>query len=335
MKALKIIGIIVAVLVAALLIIPLFSPATVVVSSEKTIELAPEQVFPTLATFANREAWDPWVAKDSTVRVTIESDPGFVGSTYEWEGEEVGSGKMEVISVEEPGYISSHIWFMGAEDPAHVEWNLEDLDGATNAVWSFTTDVTYPFGRLGMMIGKGFLKKDFEAGLSNLKSYLEANPPKVSLLGPITNEVQKPFEALVAKGAGTMEEMAQSIGQLYGMVMAEVEKQGLEMAGPAFIHYLDYDEETGFANFLAGVQVNKPGRDAGEVKAASYDEMNVVQGLHTGPYEKFEESYIQLGMHVSENALDVTGEAFEFYIVDMREVDDPSKYQTIIAFPLK
>ncbi len=51
MKALKIIGIIIGVLVAAILIIPLFVSSPAVVSAQIEIALEPEQIFPSVASF--------------------------------------------------------------------------------------------------------------------------------------------------------------------------------------------------------------------------------------------------------------------------------------------
>ena len=45
---------------AAILIVPLFSPSPAQVSSEIEIALEPAQIFPSVASFSNREAWDPW-----------------------------------------------------------------------------------------------------------------------------------------------------------------------------------------------------------------------------------------------------------------------------------
>ncbi len=343
MKALKIIGIIAGVFVAAILIVPLFSPATAEVSSEIEIALEPQQIFPAVASFKNREAWDPWLTSDSTASATIESKPGFVGSTYAWEGEAVGTGKMEVVAVKENEHIEANLWFGAVEEPSLVEWHFETVDGGTHAVWSFSQETTYPFGRLGMMFGKVFLKQSFDLGLANLKELLESDPPQdppevsmqESLLGPISVEALEPFEAMVAKGAGTMEEMGQQLGQMYGMIFGETGKQQLEIAGPAFVHYLDYDEATGFSNFLAGVPVNKKGKDAGDVMAKSYPGMKAVQALHSGPYEKFIISYGELDTYIKENGIEVTGEALEFYKVGMQDDPDPANWRTVIVFPVK
>jgi len=335
MKALKIILIILGVLVAAILIVPLFSPATAEVSAEIEIALEPSQIFPAVASFIKRYEWDPWITQDSTADALIEPQPGYVGSTYAWKGEKVGTGKMEVISVKENQYIESSLWFGEVEEPSLVEWNFTPKDGATHVVWSFTQDTKYPIGRLGMMFGKIFLKSSFELGLDNLKEYLEALPQSKSSLSSISIESQAALFALVADGAGTMEDMGQQLGELYGAVYAEIEKQQLQVAGPAFVHYLDYDETTGHSNYRAGFQVASKGKSAGLVEAVSYPEMKAVQATHSGPYEEFSISYEKMDAYIKENGLEISGEAFEFYATGMMTESDPALWQTIIAFPLK
>jgi uncharacterized protein YndB with AHSA1/START domain len=174
MKALKVILIIIGILVAAMLIIPLFTPATAEVSAEIEIALEPAQIFPVVASFENREAWDPWVSQDATTRVKIDSKPGYVGSTYSWDGEKLGTGKMQVVSVKEDSYIKSSLWFGEVETPSLVEWSFRPTEGGSHVVWSFSQDTKYPVGRLGMIFGKIFLKQSFESGLASLKEYLEA-----------------------------------------------------------------------------------------------------------------------------------------------------------------
>ena len=335
MKALKIILIIVGVLVAALLIVPLFSPATAEVSAEIEIAVEPSQIFPGVASFKGRHLWDPWVTQDSTSDVKIESKPGYVGSTYSWKGEKVGTGKMEVISVKENQYIESSLWFGEVETPSLVEWSFEPVDGGTHVVWSFAQETTWPIGRLGMMFGKVFLKKSFELGLSNLKEIAESMPKSTSSLGTISLETQKPMMALVADGAGTMETIGEELGRLYGLVYAEVEKQQLQVSGPAFVLYLDFDEATGHSNYRAGFMVDKAGNTAGDVAAVEYPEMKVVQAMHTGPYEEFINSYEKIDQYIQSNGLEISGQAFEFYNTGMMTESDNSLWETLIAFPVK
>ncbi len=335
MKALKIILIIIGILVAAMLIVPLFVPATTEVSAGTEIALKPSQIFPFVASYENRDQWDPWVTMDTTTKVVIRPVPGYVGSTYSWDGEMIGTGKMEVQSVVENEYIKSSIWFGEIETPGVVEWTFEPAGEGTSINWSFAEETSYPFGRLRMLIGKSFMRKSFETGLENLKVYLEENPPPLSYLGKITIETVEPVTTMTARGSGTMETIGQEMERLYGLIMAEIQNQQLQVAGPPFAHYLDFDEATGFSNYLAGIPVTGGGRKAGEVEPKTYGDMRVVQAIHTGPYEEFMSSYMELDEYVQANGLETTGEAFELYLTDPMSEQDPSKWQTIIAFPLK
>ena len=216
-----------------------------------------------------------------------------------------------------------------------MTWDFQQVDGGTQVTWTFAQHTAYPFGRLGMMIGRGFLLKAFERGLANLKEVLEADPPQVQYLGPITIEVLPPMETLVARGSGSMDEIGQLLGELYGKVFEAVGSQQLTMDGQAFAHYLDVDEATGFSTLQAGVIVQRPGEDLGDLLAVTYPEMKVVQALHTGPYEQFRDSYEKMGAFIAEQGLAITGESFEFYKVGMQDTPDASRWQTLIAFPLK
>ncbi len=335
MKALKIILIIVGVLVALILIVPLFSPATAEVSAETDIAVEPARIFPAVASFTDRQVWDPWVTQDSTTEVTIHSESGYVGSTYTWDGERLGTGKMEVISVTENQHIESSLWFGDVETPSKVEWSFEPVDGGTHVVWSFSQETAWPIERLGMIFGKIFLKQSFELGLSNLKEYIESQPQSASSLGDISVETQQAFMAMVADGAGSMETISEEFGRLYGLVYAEVEKQGLQVSGPAFSLYTEWDEATGISTYRAGFMVDRAGEDAGEVKAVEYPEMKVVQAMHTGSYEDFSTSYDLLDQYIRSNDLEITGEAFEFYVTGAMTESDDSRWETLIAFPLK
>jgi len=338
MKALRVILIIVLVLVAAILIVPLFSPATAEVSAETTIALEPDEIFPTVASFNSRQEWDPWYTQDSTADVRLEPKQGYVGSTYSWEGQKIGTGRMEVISVKENEYIESSLWFGKVETPSLVEWHFEAVDGGTKVTWSFSQETTYPIGRLGMMFGKIFLNRSFELGLANLKELMETNPPSplvLSRLGPIAVETMPAMLSLVADGAGTMETIGEQLGELYGILFAEAGKQALEIIGAPFVHYLDYDESTGFSNYRAGVIVNKMGSNAGAVHAVAYPSVEVAQALHKGPYEEFTLSYGKMDAYIQVNSLEISGEAFEFYQVGAMQESHSSLWETLIAFPLK
>ena len=335
MKFLKWLLITVLILAALVLIIPLFLPSSVSITAEEKVNVSPAQVFHATASFSNREKWDPWLTMEPGAEVNIVSEPEYVGSVYTWKGEKIGTGKMEVDSVVFGKYIASNIWFGEESQPSRVIWELEEADEGTRITWTFRSKGGYPFGRLMLTFMQGQMKSSFEEGLQMLKEELEANPPGLYNISEIEQSTLEPMHALVAPAEGTLEEIIPQMSALFSSVYTELSKQGLQVAGKGFTHYFDYDEEGETMNVLAGFQVSEPGKDAGGVMAKSYPEMDVIQVMHTGSYDYFEQSYMALQEYAGEHDLSLTNEAFEFYQVGMMEEDNPMKWKTLIAFPLK
>ncbi|MFC2116104.1 GyrI-like domain-containing protein [Bacteroidota bacterium] len=335
MKILKWLLYIVLALVALVLIIPLFLPATIEISSEKEISVSPEQVFHNAASYTDRNVWDPWLETEPDAAFTIESRAGYTGSEYTWNGKKIKAGRMVVDSVVFGKYIASLIYFGDAPKPSLVEWILDKTEGGTKVTWKFTSDGAYPLERLMLNLFKGQMLSSFEKGLRNLKAYLEENPPVLSTLGEIEEAIIPPMFTLVSPGKGTLEEMGEQMPELYGNLMEEIRAQGIEMAGAFFSHYLSHNDETGVSEYLAGIQVSERGKDAEGITARKYREMKVIQAIHYGPYLELGISYRKMMEYIRSNQIEVTGEVIEFYLTDPGMDPDVTKWQTLITFPLK
>jgi effector-binding domain-containing protein len=186
-----------------------------------------------------------------------------------------------------------------------------------------------------MMIGKTFLKKSFDQGLSNLKALLEADPPAVASLGAASIETQEAMTAMVIKEGSNLEDLSAAMESMFGRLMSEVQAQELIINGPAFADYLDMDMSTGDVTLVVGVPVAEAGKASGDVVPVAYNEMQVVTAIHTGSYDGLHDSYGKMQAYVYHEGLEVTGEAFEFYLVDPMSEPDPAGWKTRISFPLK
>jgi AraC family transcriptional regulator len=334
MKILKWLLYILIFLVALVLIIPLFLPATVMTSAEITVNLSPAQVFHNAAQFTDRDKWDPWLEMDPEADFVLSPQPGYVGSEYTWDGEKIKTGRIVVDTVVFGEYIRSRIYFGDDPEPGIVKWRLKGTDQGTEITWTFIAETAYPVERLMMNLFKGQMKSSFEHGLANLKAYLEENPPVMSTLGEISEGTVGPMFALVAAASGTMDQFSEQMGRLYPMIMEEVRAQGLRMAGPSFCHYLSYDEQTGITEYLCGIPVASMGKEGDGVTTKVYREIPVIQAMHTGPYEELERSYGILMKYIEENGVNVTMEAFEIYLTDPMAEPMTTRWKTLIAMPL-
>ncbi len=335
MKFLKWLLIIVLIIVALVLIIPLFFPATVGFSATKEIAVSPAQVFVNIATYTQRIKWDPWLPVDPDAQWTVEAEPGYVGSLYTWNGKKVGIGQEKVDSVVFGKYIAANLRFGKDTVGSLVEWTFEPSGAGTLVTWSFMDKTKYPVERLMLNLYKGGLKTSFEKGLENLKAYLESNPPVLSTLGTIERGRIAPMFTLVIKTRGTMEEMKEIIPQVYEKLYAEMYKQGLQITGAPFCHYLSFDQASGISEYFTGIHVSGKGKDAGDIKAINYPAMDVIQAIHYGPYADLMNSYNIIMDYIAVNQLKITGENLEIYYTDPSLEPDVTKLQTIIAFALR
>ncbi|MBN1388117.1 MAG: GyrI-like domain-containing protein [Bacteroidales bacterium] len=336
MKVLKWIIIILLIIVGLVLIIGLVMPKEMKTSASEEINLPAKQVFYSVATFQNRQAWDPWLAKEPDAKVTITSEPGFVGSEYAWEGDKLGKGKMKVDSVVPGVFIKSFIWFNSDKDePGVVNWEFEESDNKTLATWSLSVESKNPFMKLMNQLFKGGLKKSLEQGLESLKTFLEENGVEMSQLSNIELKEFPPINAIIAEGQGTVEEMPDLMGRLFGLIMEAVNSQGLQPAGPPFSYYYDYDQATGITKVKAGIPLGSPGESMGEIKAVEFEGFKGISGIHTGSYDNFVASYNKLMEEAEKMGYETTWESWEFYYSDPSTEPDESKWKTEIVFPVK
>ena len=335
MKFLRWLLIILLIIVAIILVIPLFFPATVEFSASKEIAVSPAQAFVNIATYTQRIKWDPWLPMDPDAQWTVEAKPGYVGSLYTWNGKKVGNGQEKVDSVVFGKYIAANLRFGKNTVGSLVQWRFEPAGSGTSVTWSFTDKTKYPFERLMLNLYKRGLKTSFEKGLENLKTYLESNPPVLSTLGQIERGRIAPMFTLVIKTRGTMQEMSAQIPQLYEKLYTEMYKQGLQITGAPFCHYLTFDQASGISEYLTGIHVSGKGKDAGDIKAINYPAMDVIQAIHYGPYADLMNSYNKIMEYIAVNQLKITGENLEIYYTDPSLEPDVTKLQTVIAFPLR
>ncbi len=335
MKVLNWILIVIAAIIAAALITAIFLPKEVTVSSSTEINKPLPQVFHSMAMFTERQDWDPWISEDTTTKVTINAKEGYVGSTYEWEGESVGTGKMEVASVEYPNQITSYLWFGNQPDTSVITWKLNGEGNSTDITWEFLADAPYPVGRLFMNLMKGGLKRDFEKGLGQLKEYLEGKDTHLSTLSEITETQIAEKVAMVCKTSGPMNEIIIQMENMFNGAMKAIEEQNLQITGSPFAYYTDYNPEDETTTMYCGLPVGEAGQPTEKVAAVTFPASNAIMAVHTGPYEEFERSYNKMMEYVEKNGIPVNWNAMEVYVNDPMKVKFPTLYKTEIYFEVK
>lgn len=331
MKALKIIGLIVLAIAVVVLIVPLFLPSTFHVERNVVIEKPVSSVFQYALNYEHRKKWDPWLEMEPEAEVTINVEPGFVGSNYSWEGEIIGSGKMTILNFDPNKRIESKIeFFSPRQTSSDVIWTFEEGENGTRVTWAFEGDSPYPIGRWFGLMMDGMMGDDFQHGLDKLKYFIENEKPTA-----ITSEVQEIMTAeilaMTITKEANMENISQIMGEAYEKIMQEVGAENI--GGYPFAIYLDYSED-GSMMVEMGIPVREKMNDKGDVKFKEFPSIKVLMVKHTGPYDQMPQSYEIIQKYMQENSIMPAGAPWDIYITDPQAEPDQSKWETLIYFPI-
>ncbi|MBX2863111.1 MAG: SRPBCC family protein [Leptolyngbyaceae cyanobacterium MAG.088] len=155
-------------------------PSQVHVERSLVINAQPTEIFPLISDLGEWNAWSPWAAMDPDAEMTI-SGTG-VGQTMQWHSEDpqVGDGTQEITGLESPSQMTTHLDF-GDQGMADATWQLTSQADGTLVTWMLDTDMREGVPTLMQSISTyfgflmdGMVGKEYEKGLSNLKSLVES-----------------------------------------------------------------------------------------------------------------------------------------------------------------
>ena len=172
----KIVAILFAILVAAILVYAATRPDSFRIERSATIKAAPEKVFPLINDFHQWEAWSPWEKIDPGLKRTYEGAASGKGAVYTWNGnKDVGAGRMEIVESTPASKIVLKLDFTApfAANNA-VEFILErqgETTRITQAMYGpspFISKLMGLFFSIDKMVGD-----KYEQGLASLKAIAE------------------------------------------------------------------------------------------------------------------------------------------------------------------
>lgn len=178
MKALKVVGIILLVLIGLPLVLALFVSNDFSYEQSILINAPVEEVWANTNTLKKMDAWSPWTAKDPELSQTFEGSPGAVGEKNCWDSqsEAVGAGCQTITKVEAPYLLASHLDFSRpneAEGEAYIR--LKATENGTEVSWAMESSLPYPINLLNLIMpAEKAMGPDFTAGLNKLKSIVES-----------------------------------------------------------------------------------------------------------------------------------------------------------------
>lgn len=337
MKILKIVGIVVAALVAILVIIGLTGAKTYDVSRSTVINAPVNVVFNTISHFENFPKWSPWQELDPAMKTNLEGTDGTVGAKYSWEGnDKVGTGSMTLTKVEANKGIEEDLQFLKPfKSSAFVYMNTEAAEGGTKITWGMKGETNFMSRIFGFFMGgmDGMIGKDYEKGLSKLKTLCESGGGATS--GYEVKEVDWTEKNCLSKRETVaFADFAKFFGEHYPKMAEAIGKAGATPGIPIGVYYM-YDEKGMKADVAAAIPYQGK-----EVKAAGYTNLNLpaakgYQIDYYGDYQKMMPAYEAMGVKLKELGKENPEMVIEEYITDPMNEPDTAKWYTKIYFFVK
>ncbi len=181
MKALK--KIVLAVLVLPVLIVlgSFLLPSRYHVERSVVMKASPEAVFEQVNRLKHWPEWTAWTVTDyPDMKIAFAGPESGVGAVYSWEGKSSGNGTLK-ITASEPGKRVSYS--LDFENGKHVSAGALAIEpdivtpGALKVTWHNAGDLgANPVSRIFGLLMDRMMGPDFEKGLHNLKTRVEARP---------------------------------------------------------------------------------------------------------------------------------------------------------------
>lgn len=164
-------------IVLLVLILATLAPKTYNVSRSIEINRPKEVVFAHLKSLKKQNEWSPWAKRDPNMQQKFTGIDGEVGAINYWNGnKQVGEGEQEITKIVEGERVESELRFLKPWSSTSDCYLLteETGEGRTKVTWGFSGKNKFPMTimMLFMSMDKA-VGKDFEEGLSNLKTTLE------------------------------------------------------------------------------------------------------------------------------------------------------------------
>ncbi len=326
MKALKILGVIVLIIVALVLIIPLFLANNVVVKHSQLIKAKPVTIFHQVNTLENWDAWSPF-DDDPGMTVSYEGKQSGVGAQMLWTGNESGS-----LTIEESipyKSIKTNIKY-GQDGLTNGYWEFDETPEGVIVTWTVdASGLSYPLERSLGLAMEIMMKPMLEKGLNDLKSLVEVKPtpPKVRIIKT------KAQTALVIYDSTTIDGIGDLLGKNYPKLMRYVARKKIPMTGKPFAVYHNWDPE-GIIHISAGIPVDHvPEKLKKSITVLVLPAGKAVFAKHFGSYDTGD-THWAIDTYLKDFNLETKDFIWEVYVTDPSTEADTAKWETDIYYPL-
>jgi len=146
----------------------------------------------------------------------------------------------------------------------------------------------------------------------------------------ITDQMPTPVLSIRERVQNT--EIKAKMGEMFGQLWMFMDKHGIQVAGPPFAVYHDYDQQT--CEMECGFPTVKHEKGEGKISPSSVPGGKCVMATHIGSYEKIMDTYQLIQEYIRREGLQARKVMWERYLNDPEIVKDENELVTEIYWPI-
>lgn len=334
MKALKIIGIIVGLILLVFIVKGLTTPKEANVERSIAINAPKEVVWEMISKIRNHDKWGPWREQDTAMVVTYEGEDGQPGFKSSWTSDKAGSGSQTIASVVPGESIETDLLFTDPyESHAKGSIKMTESEDGIHVLWGFKMDQNFMMRAMSLFMSMDdAVGKEFEKGLNNLKRMCEEMPAKESTSYDIV-ETDFPGKSFMAhRETINMDK----IYDFYSVNMAAVFKtcgeNRVAVTGPASGIYYTWDEATKQTDVAAAVPVAADAKAVGSLTRIDLPARKALLIDFYGGYQNIMSAHNAMDDFMKAKGLKYAPPVLEEYTIDGMAEKDTAKWLTKIYY---
>jgi effector-binding domain-containing protein len=331
--------------VGALLVVAIAAayllPRTVRVERRITIAAPQATLFAVLNSYKLFNKWSPWFELDPAAKYTYEGPGSGVGARIAWVGnpKSLGSGSQTITASRPLEQVASDVDFGQGGKPAKQVMSLAADGTATRVTWGIEVDLGMnPVARYFGLGFDGMIGKDFDKGLTLLKTFAEGLP-KADFAGlPIEAASVEPVTVACVSASSAKDDaaVAAAIAKAYMEVGAFMKAESLKQAG-APLAIDTGSSDTGYL-FEAAIPVDKapanPVPPDSRVQVKKNYGGKALKVALRGPYSQIPATYDKIVAYIAAHGIETNGNSWKEFANDPMTVKEP-EILTNIYFPIK
>ena len=338
MKVLKTLAWILGIILFIAIALIFFAPTSMHV--ERTVEInAPAAiVWNDIVKFEKFNEWNTWKQMDSTARFTITGEDGSLGAIDSWKGSKIGEGKLQHLSMDPYRSVTQKLTFI-TPFPAEsdVFFHLSEAAGETKVTWGFDTRYKRPQNVMTLFM-KGALEKDFDNGLSNLKSMAEAEvkgPGTPNGIDVTVKEMNFPATSYAAvRKTVPMNKITDYYRKNLETIYNAATAAKLQPGVPCGI-FFSWDDKLQQTDMAAAIPVPEGSKPASGYEIITLPAAQAAYADYYGPYSKIANAHVAIEKFITGKGRQIIPPAIEMYVTDPGKEKDSSKWLTKVIYFMK